>query len=140
MDSAAAEAEADAGAGAGAAHPHATDGGQDAARLWITTVPPSGSDDTEVVLGVDTRSPDPAERMVSVLLGRGHEGDEGLFHLLASDLSALYERDGNRLAVRVHASRAVLATMLEHRTDGLGEQLSPFQPDGWSSCGPRRRT
>ncbi|MFH9488966.1 hypothetical protein ACH4LZ_06040 [Streptomyces halstedii] len=101
----------------------------DSTRIWITPVPPFGPDESGVLLGVDLTSEDPAERMAGVLLNRGHEGQEGVFHLLASDLSARYERHGERLAVEVTASRQVLAHDLADHPDALDEHL-PALPGG----------
>ncbi|MGY5010566.1 hypothetical protein ACWCY6_21205 [Streptomyces sp. 900105755] len=44
-------------------------------------------------------SADPAERMACMLPDRGHEGEAGVRYLLPEDLSARYERTGNRLSV-----------------------------------------
>lgn len=98
-------------------------------RIWITDVPPFGPEETGVLLGVDVTSEDPGERMVCVLLNRGHEGEEGVFYLLPFDLSARYERDGDRLSVSVLASRQVLAADLADRTDTLHEHLAALATD-----------
>ncbi|MFC8719217.1 hypothetical protein [Kitasatospora sp. NPDC057198] len=76
--------------------------------IWITAVPPFGPEETGVLLAVDTTSADPGEQAVSALLGYGHEGEEGVFHLLPSDLSARCTRTPGRLAVTLFTSRAVL--------------------------------
>ncbi|GAA3787443.1 hypothetical protein ACFS5L_05220 [Streptomyces phyllanthi] len=102
---------------------------QDSARMWITAVPPFGPDDAGVLLAVDVTSGDPGERMVSMLLNRGHEGAEGVFHLLPFDLSARYRRNGDRLAVSVTASREILAHDLADRPDDLGEHLAGLPHD-----------
>ncbi|MCX4659347.1 hypothetical protein [Streptomyces uncialis] len=81
----------------------------DSARMWITAVPPFGPDDTGVLLALDHDSQDPGELTALALLDRGHEGEEGVFYLLPFDLAARYERVGDRLAVRITASREVLA-------------------------------
>lgn len=89
----------------------------DSARMWITTVPALDGDEPLVLLGHDHTSQDPGERMISLLLDRGHEGEEGVFHLLPFDLSARYERTGDRLAVVVTTSRQVLAQQSADRPD-----------------------
>ncbi|MFI1016182.1 hypothetical protein [Streptomyces sp. NPDC020965] len=89
----------------------------DSARAWISAIPPFGPDDVGVLLSLDLTSRDPGERMVAVLLNRGHEGEEGVFSLLPFDLSARYERTGGRLAVSVLASRQVLVDDLAGDTD-----------------------
>lgn len=81
----------------------------DSARMWITTVPALDGDGPGVLLGHDHTSQDPGERLIARLLDRGHEGEEGVFYLLPFDLSARYERTGDRLAVVVTTSRQVLA-------------------------------
>lgn len=105
----------------------------DSTRIWITAVPSLDPDDVGVLLSVDTTSESPGERMVSVLLNRGHEGEEGVFHLLPFDLSARYARDGDRLTVTVTASRQVLADDLADDLadgrDGLYEHLAGLSPD-----------
>ncbi|MFF0227322.1 hypothetical protein [Streptomyces sp. NPDC004629] len=101
----------------------------DSPSIWITAVPPFGPEETGVLLSVDVTSEDPGERMVSVLLNRGHEGEEGVFYLLPFDLSARYERSGDRLSVSIRASRQVLAADLADRTDGLHEHLAALAAD-----------
>ncbi|MET9552537.1 hypothetical protein [Streptomyces sp. NPDC006645] len=82
----------------------------DSARMWITPVPALDPDGPPaVLLGHDSASRDAGERMISRLLDRGHEGEEGVFYLLPFDLSARYERTGDRLAVVVTTSRQLLA-------------------------------
>ncbi|MFI6289094.1 hypothetical protein ACIBCM_30855 [Streptomyces sp. NPDC051018] len=103
----------------------------DSARMWITTVPPLHPDDVEVVLALDHASQDPGERMTSVLLNRGHEGEEGVFYFLASDLSARYERTADRLSVSVTAPRHLLARELPVLPETLREELSEL-PGGAS--------
>ncbi|MEV8364429.1 hypothetical protein [Streptomyces niveus] len=79
------------------------------ARMWITPVPaldPEG--EPAVLLGHDCASRDAGERAISRLLDRGHEGEEGVFYLLPFDLSARYERTGDRLAVVVTTSGQLL--------------------------------
>ncbi|MFJ5881994.1 hypothetical protein [Kitasatospora cineracea] len=76
--------------------------------IWITAVPPFGTEDVGVLLSVDTASADPGERAVNALLGYGHEGEEGVFYLLPDDLAARYTRTGDRLAVTLVTARAVL--------------------------------
>ncbi|MFF5087881.1 hypothetical protein [Streptomyces niveus] len=82
----------------------------DSARMWITPVPALDPDGGEpaVLLGHDYASRDAGERAISRLLDRGHEGEEGVFYLLPFDLSARYERTGDRLAVVVTTSRQLL--------------------------------
>ncbi|MFF0451420.1 hypothetical protein ACFYT4_34520 [Streptomyces sp. NPDC004609] len=101
----------------------------DSARMWITTVPSLDPDDVEVVLALDHTSRDPGERMVSVMMNRGHEGEAGVFYLLESDLSARYERSGDRLAVAVTASRQLLARDLAVLPEPLHEQLAALPGD-----------
>ncbi|MEV7286321.1 hypothetical protein AB0O01_17395 [Streptomyces sp. NPDC093252] len=78
-------------------------------HLWIGTIPSLDPDTPEVFLGLDHTSADPGERLVCGLLDRGHEGEEGVFYLLPEDLSARYERTGDRLSVTLVSHRAVLA-------------------------------
>ncbi|WP_405818315.1 hypothetical protein OG705_03570 [Streptomyces sp. NBC_00838] len=99
------------------------------ARMWITTVPLLDADDPVVLLGLDHTSESPGERVISLLLDRGHEGEEGVFHLLPFDLSARYERIGDRLAVAVTTSCQVLAHALADRPDLAGAYL-PHLPAG----------
>ncbi|MFE3587608.1 hypothetical protein ACFXOY_08790 [Streptomyces niveus] len=81
----------------------------DSARMWITPVPALDPDgEPAVLLGHDCASRDAGERAMSRLLDRGHEGEEGVFYLLPFDLSARYERTGDRLAVVVTTSRQLL--------------------------------
>ncbi|MFD4699467.1 hypothetical protein [Streptomyces niveus] len=81
----------------------------DSARMWITPVPALDPDgEPAVLLGHDRTSRDAGERAISRLLDRGHEGEEGVFYLLPFDLSARYERTGERLAVVVTTSRQLL--------------------------------
>ncbi|MFD8596326.1 hypothetical protein ACFV1L_15150 [Kitasatospora sp. NPDC059646] len=96
----------------------------DSSRMWITAVPPFGPDDVGVLLSVDTGSTDPGERLACRLLDRGHEGEEGVFHLLPFDLAARYSRTGDRLAVTLVAARAVLD---EERTEAPPQS----DEDGW---------
>ncbi|MFE5663069.1 hypothetical protein ACFQ7W_03895 [Streptomyces niveus] len=81
----------------------------DSARMWITPVPALDPDgEPAVLLGHDCASRDAGERAISRLLDRGHEGEEGVFYLLPFDLSARYERTGDRLAVVVTTSGQLL--------------------------------
>ncbi|MEV8406955.1 hypothetical protein AB0R12_14395 [Streptomyces niveus] len=81
----------------------------DSSRMWITPVPALDPDgEPAVLLGHDCASRDVGERAISRLLDRGHEGEEGVFYLLPFDLSARYERTGDRLAVVVTTSRQLL--------------------------------
>lgn len=104
------------------------------ARIWIGSIPSLDPDTREVVLDLDRTSADPAERMVCVLLNRGHEGEEGVFYLLPEDLSARYERTGDRLRVSLLAHRDVLAEDLTSYRDDLRAHLDglprdPFDDD-----------
>ncbi|WP_051804523.1 hypothetical protein [Streptomyces griseus] len=100
------------------------------ARMWIRPFPPGGPDSEGVVLAVDHLSADPGERMVGVLLNRGHEGGgEGVFLLLPTDLTARYRRTGDRLSVTLLAPRPVLAADLADRTDGLRDHLDALPAD-----------
>ncbi|MFK0158675.1 hypothetical protein ACIQVK_42230 [Streptomyces sp. NPDC090493] len=85
------------------------------ARMWISEIPALDPDAREVILDLDQTSADPAERMACMLLNRGHEGEAGVFYLLPEDLSARYERTGNRLTVSLLARRDVLAQDLASR-------------------------
>ncbi|MFB7570679.1 hypothetical protein [Streptomyces sp. NPDC056165] len=104
-------------------------GTADSARMWITAVPAFDPDDVGVLLAVDTQSQDPGERMVCVLLNRGHEGEAGVFYLLPSDLSARYERMGDRLAVSVTAFRQGLVDNLAQFSDSVLEHLAGLARD-----------
>lgn len=101
----------------------------DASRLWITAVPTFEPEETWALLDIDLESADPGERMVSVLLNRGHEGEEGVFYLLPWDLSARYARDGDRLAITLTASRQVLTDDLDQHENPLREALSGLSDD-----------
>lgn len=104
----------------------------DSARMWITTVPARDPDGggPAVLLGHDCASRDTGERLVSLLLDRGHEGEEGVFYLLPFDLSARYERTGDRLAVVVTASRQILVKELADRADSSYGDLADLPGDG----------
>ncbi|MGW4382821.1 hypothetical protein [Kitasatospora sp. NPDC004531] len=80
----------------------------DSSRMWITAVPPFGPDEVGVLLSVDSDSADPGERLACRLLGRGHEGEEGVFYLLPFDLAARCTRTADRLAVALVAPRSAL--------------------------------
>ncbi|MDT0266659.1 hypothetical protein RM844_10180 [Streptomyces sp. DSM 44915] len=84
----------------------------DEERVWITAVPPFGPAEVGVLLAVDVGTADVGERLTHRLLNRGHEGEEGVFYLLADDLAARYERAGGRLAVSLLAHRSSLAAEL----------------------------
>ncbi|MFJ5608385.1 hypothetical protein ACIQCJ_03245 [Streptomyces sp. NPDC093221] len=107
--------------------------GSGSARIWIGAIPSVDPDGVEVILDLDLDSPDPAERMIRLLLNRGHEGEEGVFYLLPDDLSARYERIGERLAVTVLSHRAVLDADLgetdELRTHLAGLARDPLDAD-----------
>ncbi|MGW8572672.1 hypothetical protein [Streptomyces niveus] len=90
----------------------------DSARMWITPVPALDPDgEPAVLLGHDCASRDAGERAISRLLDRGHEGEEGVFYLLPFDLSARYERTGDRLAVVVTTSGQLLVKEPADRSD-----------------------
>ena len=101
----------------------------DSTRMWISAVPSLGPDSEAVILDLDQTSSDPAERLACVLLNRGHEGEEGVFYLLPEDLSARYERNGDRLSVALLAYRSLLAGDVNSGTDGLGEHIADLPPD-----------
>ncbi|MFJ6655688.1 hypothetical protein ACIQNG_04895 [Streptomyces sp. NPDC091377] len=101
----------------------------DAPRIWISPVPSLDPDFEEVILALDHASTDPGERMVSVLLNRGHEGEEGVFYLLQEDLAARYERTGGQLAVSVLARRDLLTRDLDAHPEDLRERLLALPPD-----------
>ncbi|MFC8074904.1 hypothetical protein ACFUN8_05145 [Streptomyces sp. NPDC057307] len=101
----------------------------DSARMWITSVPALDLDGPAVLLGHDGTSRDAGERMISLLLDRGHEGEEGVFYLLPFDLSARYERTGDRLAVVVSTSREVLERELADRADPSYGDLADLPGD-----------
>ena len=102
------------------------DDSTDSTRMWITPVPALDPDLPAVLLGHDHSSRDPGERAVSLLLDRGHEGEEGVFYLLPFDLAARYERTADRLAVVVTTSRQVLAGALADRADPSYDDLAPL--------------
>jgi hypothetical protein len=106
----------------------------DATRMWITSVPAFGPEDVGVLLGLDLDSREPGERIVSDLLDRGHEGEEGVFYLLPFDLAARCARRGDRLAVELFTSVEVLAQGQDHRTGELHVHvagvLAGAGPDG----------
>ncbi|MBD0738204.1 hypothetical protein [Streptomyces sp. CBMA29] len=108
-------------------------GGGGSARIWVGAIPALDPDSTEVILGLDLESADPAERMICLLLNRGHEGEEGVFYLLPDDLSARYERNGERLAVTVLSHHAVLEADLDDAdldaTDELRTHLAGLARD-----------
>ncbi|WP_127467438.1 hypothetical protein [Streptomyces sp. B27] len=91
----------------------------DLTRMWISTIPALDPESREVILDLDQASADPAERMACLLLNRGHEGEDGVFYLRPDDLTARYERTGDRLTVTVSAHRDVLA----HDLGPHGEEL-----------------
>ncbi|WP_189265301.1 hypothetical protein [Streptomyces fuscichromogenes] len=99
------------------------------ARMWISAIPSLDPDTREVILDLDHTSDDPAERMVCTLLNRGHEGEAGVFYLLPEDLSARYERTGNRLSVSLLARRDVLAQDLASRPAASGAHLDRLPRD-----------
>lgn len=106
----------------------------DSARMWITLVPALEEAGPAVLVGHDSTSDDPGERLVSLLLDRGHEAEEGVFYLLPFDLAARYERTGDRLAVVLTASRQVLARDLADR-DGSGYGNLAGLPADPHGCG-----
>ncbi|MEV7391051.1 hypothetical protein [Streptomyces sp. NPDC091215] len=99
------------------------------ARMWIGSIPSFDPDGRGVILAVDQASSDPAERMVCVLLNRGHEGEEGVFYLLPGDLWARYERTGERLRVSLLARRDVLADDLKSHPAALRAHLAGLPRD-----------
>ncbi|MEU6199627.1 hypothetical protein [Streptomyces sp. NPDC047061] len=101
-------------------------------RMWISAIPSLDPDTPEVILDLDHRSADPAEQMACMLLNRGHEGEAGVFYLLPEDLSARYERTGERLSVSLLARRDVLAQDLTSRPAALRAHLDrlPRDPGG----------
>lgn len=97
----------------------------DAEQMWITVVPAleDGEQDEAdlVLLGIDPTSDDPGQRVVDMLLDRGHEGGEGVFYLLPFDLGVRYERTDDRLAVLLLTSPEVYDHMVgEYREDLAG--------------------
>ncbi|MFJ9430044.1 hypothetical protein ACIRQY_10280 [Streptomyces sp. NPDC101490] len=82
------------------------------ADLWIGAVPSLDPAGREVLLGLGPDADDPGTRLVRRLLDRGHEGEEGVFHLLPEDLCARCERIPGLLAVTLLARRDVLAHVL----------------------------
>ncbi|MET9346463.1 hypothetical protein [Streptomyces termitum] len=104
----------------------------DSARLWTGTLPTLDPDAVEVFLAVDLLSADPAERLAGALLARGHEGEEGVFHLLPDDLTARYLRTGDRLSVTLVSHRAVVAACAADRDDvpdPAALAADPLDPD-----------
>jgi hypothetical protein len=77
----------------------------DSPRLWITPFAPLDAERPEVLLALDRTSTDPGEQTACALLDRGHEGEEGVFYLLAEDLSARYARTRGRLDVTLLTGR-----------------------------------
>ena len=68
---------------------------------WIRDrVNPDFPDETNVVLGIDRSArAEFGERVVSLLLNYGMEGDEGVFHLLPHDLCCQVTRSGGLVTV-----------------------------------------
>ncbi|MFF7981049.1 hypothetical protein ACFZDK_18245 [Streptomyces sp. NPDC007901] len=99
------------------------------ARMWISAIPSLDPDYRAVILDLDHTSSDPAERMAGMLLNRGHEGEEGVFYLLPHDLSARYERTGDRLAVSLLAYRSLLADDLTSHPADLRAHLDSLPRD-----------
>ncbi|MFK0189455.1 hypothetical protein [Kitasatospora sp. NPDC090308] len=106
--------------------------------IRITAVPPFGAADVGVLLSVDTASAEPGERAVRGLLGHGHEGEEGVHHLLPHDLAARYARAGDRLAVTLVTTRAVLVRRLAEQPDLLAE-FADIPTEGGDAWLPLRR-
>ncbi|MEZ7004815.1 hypothetical protein [Streptomyces sp. AD55] len=96
---------------------------------WIASVPPLEDLGETAVLALDVASAVPGARMAALLLGRGHEGPEGVFHLLPSDLPARYEAAGHHLTVALTAPRDLLAGLLAGHPDGLHDHLSGLPRD-----------
>ncbi|MFI6693860.1 hypothetical protein ACIBLA_19280 [Streptomyces sp. NPDC050433] len=114
----------------------------DSARMWITTVPGLDPDGGPVVLlGHDHTSQETGRRMISQLLDRGHEDEEGVFYLLPFDLSARYERDGDRLAVVISTSghpdtllrRVIVTDFVPAERDGEKQPVLLIDDDGSAS-------
>ncbi|MEV6521304.1 hypothetical protein AB0M43_05070 [Longispora sp. NPDC051575] len=101
----------------------------DEAQMWITAVPAFGPEDVGVLLGVDLEADDPGQRMVAALLDRGHEGEEGVFYLLPDDLTAHYDRRGDRLVVRLLAS----AEVIDQVRSGRDEAFAASVADLWGA-------
>ncbi|MFJ2782956.1 MULTISPECIES: hypothetical protein [unclassified Streptomyces] len=102
------------------------------AALWIGAVPSLDPAGREVLLGLGPDAGDPGTRLVRRLLDRGHEGEEGVFHLLPEDLSARYERAPGLLAVTLLARRDVLAHVLlaaPEEERALSDALPADPPD-----------
>jgi hypothetical protein len=79
---------------------------------WIRDqVDPDAPDDTHIVLGID-RSVDAeiGDRVVGGVLGYGMEGDEGVFHLLPSDLYYEAARSDGVVTVNLFTTVALLAS------------------------------
>ncbi|ONI92838.1 hypothetical protein ALI22I_01560 [Saccharothrix sp. ALI-22-I] len=103
----------------------------DAEQMWTTTMPLADdeADDPELVLiGIDPTTGDPGQRVVDLLLDRGHEGEEeGVFYLLPYDLGVRYERDGDRLRVLLLTSPAVFDEMVPKRGGDLVVAVAPLR-------------
>ncbi|XVS60964.1 hypothetical protein ACQPYE_21915 [Actinosynnema sp. CA-299493] len=99
----------------------------DAEQMWITAVPAledGEADEAELVLiGIDPTSDDPGQRVVDMLLDRGHEGEEGVFYLLPFDLGVRCERVADRLAVLLLTSPEVYDRMVREHRDDLAVHL-----------------
>ncbi|BCJ66699.1 hypothetical protein [Polymorphospora rubra] len=102
-------------------------GATPAAGMWITTVPMEDAVGLNIVLGIDIQG-GPGERIVSALLGYGHEGEEGVFYLLPDDLLARCERVGDRVSVRLLAWPTVIERTLRSRDDELAATAAGLPP------------
>ncbi|MCX5225925.1 hypothetical protein ABZY16_32300 [Streptomyces sp. NPDC006553] len=106
-----------------------TGGARGPARMWIGAVPALDPEAQEVILDLDQASAEPGERLALLLLNRGHEGEEGVFHLLPEDLSARYERTAGRLTVTLLAHREVLAHDLRSHSEEVRAELDALPAD-----------
>ncbi|MER6097287.1 hypothetical protein ABT154_15805 [Streptomyces sp. NPDC001728] len=101
----------------------------DLTHMWIGAVPSLDPEGREVILGLDQNSTEPGERLVRLLLNRGHEGEEGVFYLLREDLVARYRRTADRLSVTLLARRDVLAHDLHSSPDDVRASLDALPSD-----------
>ena len=102
----------------------------DAAQMWITAVPPFGPTGRGVLIGIDLESEDPGQRTIAALGSLGHEGEEGVFYLLPEDLSARFERTGDRLAVRVLAWPTAIDQALASHDEAFRAAVSALSSAG----------
>jgi hypothetical protein len=103
----------------------------DAEQMWVTVVPAieDGEEDGAelVVIGIDPGSDDPAQRVVDILMNRGHEGEEGVFYMLPFDLGVRYERLDGRLGVLLLASPVVFDDMVQKHGRDLAESSAALR-------------